>query len=493
MRGGQGPKIKFILLLVLIHIVVLPVLSFITYYIVKANAVDDAYTTARIYLSAMSGVKHYVSEELRPFFYQALPGRFIVEGMSRSFAASHVAARVEQEMQNYIYKNASLNPRNPRNRADDFEMRIIKRFIAEEGLKEWKGYVTKGDEHFYVVAWPGQRFTSDCLLCHSDPAIAPHELVERYGTEAGFHMKPGELADATLVYIPIGVPIAAARNVVLIFIGLYGLFGTAILLIIHFRFSGLYDTIDADRQRIEDSNVELINLNQDIESIISERTMNLIALSVADRVRNPASVIANMINRILKKEEVTPSLQEKLAVLANESERLDEIVRDYESILRTRHMRFKPEVVNEVVESVLPLVEDERRNKEIRLALKLADPPIQCIGNRQLLRIAILHLLRNAVEAAPQGGEITVETASDGDRVTIAVSDTGEGIAADDLPNIFGVFYSKKRRRMGMGLPIAKQIVKEHRGDIQVHTKSGEGTTFLVVLPLRWTGKELAP
>lgn len=491
MLKDLNPKRKFNLLLIAIHILSLPIISTITYFILKDHTLRDATTTGKLHLATIAAVKHYVAEDLRPLLYRELPGRFIAEGMSRSFVAVNIAERVQKEFPSYVYKNASLKPKNPHNAADPFESGIIADFIKDRNLKEWNGFRTKSDGEYYVIARAGEPVGPDCLICHGDPAIAPKELIERYGATAGFNMKIGELADATFVYIPIGVPLASARKAVAVFIGIYIVFGFIIFLIITHRFSLLYNRIDTDKKRIEEINVELLNLNQDMESIIAERTMNLIALSVADRVRNPAAVIAGTFNRILRKESISEPLRERISDMMAEAQRLDAIVKDYETILKNKQVMFRGEDMNEIIQSVLPLIEGERKGKDIGLSLKLSESPAWFIANRQLLRVVVLHILKNAVEATPAGGTITVETASDQDRVSLRVTDTGKGIPPEEVPKIFSLFYSTKKHRIGMGLPLVKQIIEEHKGDITVESELGKGTTFRLVFPVRWSDQEL--
>jgi signal transduction histidine kinase len=487
-----GPKKRFTLTLVLIYVVSLPVMSGITYVILKNNAIRDAYTEGRLYLSTIGALKHYVSEEVRPIFYKEMPGRFIVQGMSRSFAAADVAGRVKGELPNYSYKNASLNPRNPLDAADDFEASIITTFMNNRSLVEWRGFRTKSDHRYYVLARPGDPFTQGCLKCHGDPKDAPRELIERYGTEAGFFMKTGEIADAIFVYIPINVPLAHARGVVAVFIGLYILIGAIILLIVNIRFKTLYNTIDYDKKRIEEINIEVMHLNNDMESLITERTLNLIALNIADRIRNPASVIAGTFNRILKREDLPEPVRERLCDLVSESQKLESIVKDYETILKTTPTMFKVEDLNEIIGSVLPLVEKERKTRGIEISLKLADNPQKFMANRQLIRVAVLDILENAVEAAPGKSRVVVETSGDHNIVALSVIDNGKGISPEELPQIFNLFFSTKKRKIGMGLPLVKQIVEEHKGDITVESIPGKETTVRITFPVRWTEQELS-
>ncbi|HYA31144.1 MAG TPA: DUF3365 domain-containing protein [Thermodesulfovibrionales bacterium] len=484
-------KKRFALMLVAVYVISLPIISALTYIILKQNAVKSAYSMGRLRLATMEAVKHCVAEELRPLLYRELPGRFIVEGMSRSYVAGEIARRVQKEYPSYTYKNASLSPMTPRDAADDFESGIINAFLRDGTLKEWNGFRTRLDGRYYVIAKAGDPFAESCLLCHGDPADAPEELRKKYGTAGGFHMSVGQLADAKFVYIPIDVPLAEARKIVAIFIGIYTILFGVMLLIINVRFAKLFDQTESDKKRIEEINLELMDLNHDMESMISERTMNLIALSVADRIRNPAAAIAGTFNRILKKEVVSEPLKERMTDLLIEAQKLDSIVRDYETVLKSRQTMFRVEDLNEILRSVLPLVEKEKKGKGVSLSLHLAEPPARCMANRQLLRVAILHVIKNAVDATPAGGILTVSTVVDEDHICLVVADSGKGIPAEDIPKIFSLFYSTKKHRIGMGLPLVKQIMDEHKGEIRVESTPGKGTSFSLVFPVRWSEQEL--
>jgi signal transduction histidine kinase len=177
--------------------------------------------------------------------------------------------------------------------------------------------------------------------------------------------------------------------------------------------------------------------------------------------------------------------------MLSEAQKLDSIVRDYETILKSKRVMFRGEDMNEIIRGVIALVEGERRARNVRLELQLADNPVWFTANRQIMRVAVLHLLKNAIEATPSGGTVAIRTKVTQDNAVFSISDTGKGIGADDLQKIFSLFYSTKRHRLGMGLPLVKQIVEEHRGTISVESAPGEGTTFAITVPVRWTEEVL--
>ncbi|MBZ0154592.1 MAG: ATP-binding protein [Alphaproteobacteria bacterium] len=104
---------------------------------------------------------------------------------------------------------------------------------------------------------------------------------------------------------------------------------------------------------------------------------------------------------------------------------------------------------------------------------------------RNLLRTAVFHLIRNVLEAPLPGGTVSVSTRREGDTVTLAISDTGPGIPGEDRERVFHPFFSTKQYRFGMDLPLVRQIVTEHLGESSVESREGMGTTFSLLFPVR--------
>ncbi len=374
--------------------------------------------------------------------------------------------------------------------ADDFEKKIINHFIKDRKLHEWRGFVTKPDGKYYIIAVSGEPFETGCLYCHSEPSIAPPEIVKEYGKVAGFNRKVGDLIDAKFVYIPVDVPLSEARKGTTIFVGLYTVFFGIMLSVINVRFTGLYNRIESDKKKIVTMNSDLTELNQELENLVAERTMSLMALTVADKVRNPASVIGWTSKRILEKEEVSEKLRENLRDIIDESKKLESIVKDFEALLKSRRSLFKYQDINEIVKGVIAIVTKELGEKNITLSVNLSETPLKINTQKNLLKAAIFNIIRNSIEATQKGGSIKITTSGDKEKVMLTISDTGSGIAEEDVERIFDPFYSTKAVGFGMGLPLVKQIVAEHLGDIKVESRIGTGTTFNIIFPVRWIEKK---
>jgi HAMP domain-containing protein len=214
--------------------------TFLIYFLSGSRLHKDAevqiFNKARLLLTTMEASRSYTSKVIKPALYQALPDRFIVEGMSSSFGARNIFERIRKTYPQYYFKHAAPHPRNPINQADEFEMSIIKKFAKNPELKEWQGYRPNGEEKVYSIMKPivaEQR----CMRCHSEPALAPRELLDRYGDKRGFGRSVGEIIGTLTVSVPASVVIDKARKNTIHFIGMVVLFFVLLALIVNIFFT----------------------------------------------------------------------------------------------------------------------------------------------------------------------------------------------------------------------------------------------------------------
>ncbi len=233
----------------------------------------------------------------------------------------------------------------------------------------------------------------------------------------------------------------------------------------------------------------LEELNAEVETLISERTMGFMTLTVADRIRNPATAIAWACKRMLEKEEAPERLREGLNIIREEAEKLEAVVKEFQESFRKRETRFKYEDIKGVVEEVVSVAEKEASHKGIDLVINISEEPLKINMERNILRMALLHLVRNALEATPEGGKIEIRTFGDEETVVFEITDSGPGISEEEMERIFEPFYSTKKHRFGMGLSLVKQIITEHMGSIKVESEAGKGAAFRLIFPVRWTEK----
>ena len=210
-------RVKFNLALICIMILSVTVIFFISDYILQKRAEKQIVSNARFLLTTIEASRAFTGKVIKPALYKALPGRFIVEGMSSSFGARSLFEGIKKKYPEYYFKHASLNPRNPINLADKFEAEIIeKEFKHNPDEKEWQGYRDFNGKRDFIIMKPVIA-EERCMRCHSDPEKAPVELLERYGSKAGFGMVVGDVIGALSISVPAKNILAKARNISVVF------------------------------------------------------------------------------------------------------------------------------------------------------------------------------------------------------------------------------------------------------------------------------------
>jgi two-component system NtrC family sensor kinase len=141
--------------------------------------------------------------------------------------------------------------------------------------------------------------------------------------------------------------------------------------------------------------------------------------------------------------------------------------------------------VNDLLRKTLQLMNKYLQSNDVRVTIGL-EPIPPCVANQNALRQIFLNLITNAVQAMPQGGDLHLKTALlPGNKIRLAVSDTGVGIPPEHLPDIFNPFFTTKEpgQGTGLGLSVVHSVVKRYGGDILVDSQVNRGTTFTIDLP----------
>src|SRR5262247_668281 len=248
-------------------------------------------------------------------------------------------------------------------------------------------------------------------------------------------------------------------------------------------------TEDALRQSEEKLRQQAHELEQQL--IMSGRLVSLgeVTASMAHEFNNPLGIIMGFVEDMLSGLNRADPNYRALQIIDEESKRCRQIVKDLMEYARPRSTELCSTSVTDAIEKTLQLVDNRLYKQKVAVEKKLAPGLPRIQADSQQLEQVLVNLYLNAIDAMPEGGTLTVEAKiaqSDGmTPVTmIAVEDTGFGIAETDLPKIFQPFFTaKKRRGMGLGLPICQRIVNNHGGRIEVNSVSGRGTIFKIYLP----------
>lgn len=168
-------------------------------------AEDQVNDKSEILISTMNAVRHYTSSRVNPLLSPRLENEeiFISETVP-AFSAREVFEefRRYEGYNGFFYKEATLNPTNPRDLADDFEAELVNRFRTEAELEELSGFRTLNGEEMFYTARPLAVGSDACLRCHGDPASAPASLINTFGSENGFGWNLDEIVAAQFIYVP---------------------------------------------------------------------------------------------------------------------------------------------------------------------------------------------------------------------------------------------------------------------------------------------------
>jgi signal transduction histidine kinase len=233
---------------------------------------------------------------------------------------------------------------------------------------------------------------------------------------------------------------------------------------------------------------------------ISEKmaSIGLLAAGVAHEVNTPLTGISSFTQMLLEGADPEDPKTRLLEKIERQTFRAAKIVNGLLNLSRpasnTGSEAQSVVDVNVVIADVLGLLEHQFATHSIKLRRELNDAPVMVLGIEHKLQQVFLNLFLNAKDAMPKGGWLSVRTALNGDRAVAEVADTGSGIPNEYLARIYDPFFTTKAMNQGtgLGLSITYGIVREHEGSIDCESQVGQGTRFVLSLPLAQTRPALA-
>lgn len=220
---------KFNLILLAVFAVGFVVTGVLTYSVLQDNARRHVVDTAGLMMSAAGGVRKYTVGEVRPLIQDQMHEEFLPQSVP-AYAATRTFEHLRALHPQFVYKEATLNPTNLRDRATDWEADIINQFRNFPDKQEMVGERPTPAGRSLYLARPIRITDAGCLTCHSTPERAPASLIEKYGDDNGFGWQMNEVVGAQVVSVPMSVPIAEARRSLLIVMGAVGATLLAIML-----------------------------------------------------------------------------------------------------------------------------------------------------------------------------------------------------------------------------------------------------------------------
>ncbi len=236
--------------------------------------------------------------------------------------------------------------------------------------------------------------------------------------------------------------------------------------------------------------VQIIEENELLrqELIRSERlkTVAILASGMAHEIKNPLTPIKTFAEQLPHRLEDKEFLLKFSRIINNEVNRIDTLVQELLDYAKPAPLHLKPTNLHQVLDNTFDFLNNDFIKHKIILNKDYRLPIGQMINlDIKQFRQALLNILLNAIDAMPQEGILNISTTfKKRNTIEIIISDTGNGIASEDLSHIFDPFFSKKDRGTGLGLSITHEIIKNHGGKILVESNPKEGTKFTIQLPL---------
>ncbi len=233
-------------------------------------------------------------------------------------------------------------------------------------------------------------------------------------------------------------------------------------------------------------------LEKDLQKADKLLSIGRLAAGVAHEIRNPLNAISMAIQR-LQNEFLPPSEYEKrdflsfTGIIKDEIKRMDKIITEFLNFTKKSLPVKSPISLSELLDNLLTVLEVEAEknnvifekaysNKDNKDKMKIWCDPDQ-------LKQCLINIIRNAIQAMPEGGKVSISVQFTQNEVMITISDTGLGLNPSQIEKIFEFYYTNKEGGIGLGLPISQKIIEDHGGKIEVKSEAGKGANFIIHLP----------
>lgn len=212
--------------------------------------------------------------------------------------------------------------------------------------------------------------------------------------------------------------------------------------------------------------------------------MGKLATTVAHEIKTPLISIGGYARRVLnnlKYEKLDPR---DLEIIVSEVERLEKLTSEILDYSTETKLSLSKHDLNRIIEETLEVLEERLKFSNIQLKTEFSKEIREVKLDPQRIKQVLFNLIGNAIEAMPQGGSLAIATKKKKNSVKLDIEDTGRGIPDEKIKRLFIPFYTSKPKGSGLGLPVSKKIITDHKGTIEVQSQVNVGTKFTIHLPL---------
>ncbi|MGZ5034649.1 MAG: c-type heme family protein [Usitatibacter sp.] len=214
----MGLRLKFNIVLALVFAAGMAVSAWVSHELLQRNATHEVLRNAGLMMDTALSVRGYTVSQVKPLLEAQLAETFLPQAVS-AYAATETFNSLRKKYPDYTYKEATLNPTNPRDRALEWEADVVNAFRNTATLPELSGERDTPAGRMLYLARPIQIKDPACLACHSVPSAAPASMIKLYGENNGFGWKHQEIIGAQVVSVPMALPIKNANDAFMVFMG----------------------------------------------------------------------------------------------------------------------------------------------------------------------------------------------------------------------------------------------------------------------------------
>ncbi len=253
-------------------------------------------------------------------------------------------------------------------------------------------------------------------------------------------------------------------------------------------------------KKLESANNELQDTQAQLVQAEKMSAIGQLAAGIAHEIRNPLNIIEGAryyLSTHMTAKNSSPEVDDYLNYIKHEIDRTNRLIDSLLKFSRAEPAQLEPVDVNSILQNILVLIRKQLVDSKVNMNTNLNDKiPVIRADSNQLWQVFI-NIILNAIQAMPQGGELTIDTGTyhenlspaNEETVFVTIADTGVGIETEDIPKLFDPFFTRKDMGTGLGLSIAYKIIEEHKGKIIVSSEKGKGTVFVIELPVK-SGEE---
>lgn len=241
------------------------------------------------------------------------------------------------------------------------------------------------------------------------------------------------------------------------------------------------------RQRVEELDRAYRQLEAAQQEIVRAEklsTIGEVTAIVAHEIRNPLSTIGGFARSMSRDPDNTNTIKRNALIITEEVERLERILRNLLDFTKPAEPLLVLHNIEPLIRRVGQVIAEQAEACGVKLSIQVQDELPEVYLDESQLHQVMINLAKNGLEAMPEGGQLEMGAREADGSVEMYVTDTGEGISEEHIEQIFDTFFTTKRNGTGLGLALTRNIIQEHGGELYVRSAPGEGSTFVMSLPI---------